>query len=52
MLASFVDLPLLAAYDVYQRLMDYWDEVMQDDVYLIVCGRLGRGGQAARDRRR
>ena len=27
---------LLDRYDVYQELMDYWDEVMQDDVYLIV----------------
>ena len=34
-LARFADLPLLDPYDVYQRLMDYWDEVMQDDVYLI-----------------
>ena len=35
LLARFADLPLLDVYDVYQRLMDYWDEVMQDDVYLI-----------------
>ena len=35
LLTRFVDLPLIGAYDVYQRLMDYWDEVMQDDVYLI-----------------
>ncbi len=35
LLARFVDLPLLDTYDIYQRLMDYWDEVMQDDVYLI-----------------
>ena len=35
LLARFADLPLLSAYDVYQRLMDYWDDVMQDDVYLI-----------------
>ena len=35
LLARFADLPLLERYDVYQRLMDYWDEVMQDDVYLI-----------------
>ncbi|KXK00594.1 MAG: type I restrictionmodification system, M subunit [Nitrospira sp. OLB3] len=27
---------LLDAYDVYQHLMDYWAETMQDDVYLIV----------------
>ena len=35
LLTRFADLPLLDRYDVYQRLMDYWDEVMQDDVYLI-----------------
>ena len=37
LLARFADLPLLDAYDVYQRLMDYWDEVMQDDVYLVAA---------------
>ncbi len=35
LLIRFRDLPLLDQYDVYQKLMDYWDEVMQDDVYLI-----------------
>ncbi len=35
LLTQFKDLPLLDSYDVYQKLMDYWDEVMQDDVYLI-----------------
>jgi len=35
LLTQFNDLPLLDPYDVYQKLMDYWDEVMQDDVYLI-----------------
>ena len=37
LLARFVDLPLLSPYDVYQRLMDYWDEVIQDDIYLIAA---------------
>ena len=37
LLARFTMLPLLDAYDVYQKLMDYWDEVMQDDVYLITA---------------
>ena len=37
LLARFADLPLLDAYDVYQRLMDYWDETMQDDVYLVAA---------------
>jgi type I restriction enzyme M protein len=37
LLARFADLPLLSRYDVYQRLMDYWAETMQDDVYLIAA---------------
>ncbi len=37
LLIRFRDLPLLDPYDVYQKLMDYWDEVMQDDVYLIAA---------------
>lgn len=35
LLARFSDLPLLDSYDIFQRLMDYWAEVMQDDLYLI-----------------
>ena len=37
LLACFANLPLLDRYDVYQRLMDYWNEAMQDDVYLIAA---------------
>ncbi len=37
LLERFTDLPLLSRYDVYQRLMDYWAMVMQDDVYLIAA---------------
>ena len=37
LLARFAALPLLDPYDVYQRLLDYWDETMQDDVYLLVA---------------
>lgn len=37
LLEQFGHLPLLERYDVYQKLMDYWDEVMQDDVYLIAA---------------
>ncbi len=36
LLHRFAGLPLLDRYSVYQCLMDYWDEVMQDDVYLVV----------------
>ena len=35
LLATFKTAPLLDAYDVYQHLMDYWEETMQDDCYLI-----------------
>ena len=35
LLHRFADVPLLDRYAVYQRLMDYWAEVMQDDVYLV-----------------
>jgi type I restriction enzyme M protein len=35
LLATFKPAPLLDAYDIYQHLMDYWAETMQDDCYLI-----------------
>ena len=35
LLAAFRKTPLLNAYDVYQHLMDFWAEAMQDDCYLI-----------------
>ena len=37
LLATFEHAPLLDAYDVYQHLMDYWDETLQDDCYLIAA---------------
>jgi len=36
LLATFEEARLLDAYDVYQHLMDYWAQTMQDDVYMIV----------------
>lgn len=35
LLAAFEPLPLIDAYDVYQHLMAYWSETMQDDVYMV-----------------
>ena len=35
LLETFHKAPLLDPYDVYQHLMDYWSETMQDDCYLI-----------------
>lgn len=37
LLATFKRAPLIDAYDVYQRLMDYWAATMQDDCYLIAA---------------
>lgn len=34
-LATYTGKALMDKYDVYQHLMDYWNEVMQDDCYLI-----------------
>jgi type I restriction enzyme M protein len=35
LLAHYTDKPLIDKYDVYQHLMDYWAQTMQDDCYLI-----------------
>lgn len=37
LLSAFADVPLIDAYDVYQHLMDYWAQTMQDDAYLIAA---------------
>jgi type I restriction enzyme M protein len=37
LLVAFQAAPLLDAYDVYQHLMDYWAETMQDDAYQIAA---------------
>ena len=35
LLAHYADKSLIDAYDVYQHLMDFWSETMQDDCYSI-----------------
>ena len=45
LLAAFSHLPLLDAYDIYQHLMDYWAESMQDDAYLIDADGWVKGAQ-------
>ena len=37
LLTHYADMPLIDKYDVYQHLMDYWAESMQDDCYLITA---------------
>ncbi|MDQ9817782.1 type I restriction-modification system subunit M [Acinetobacter bereziniae] len=35
LLQSYADVQLLSKYDIYQIFMEYWDEVLQDDVSVI-----------------
>jgi type I restriction enzyme M protein len=37
LLAHYAGKPLIDTYDVYQHLMNYWAETMQDDCYLIAA---------------
>ncbi|HUI06637.1 MAG TPA: N-6 DNA methylase [Verrucomicrobiae bacterium] len=37
LLETFRKAPLLDPYDVYQHLMNYWDETMQDDCYIVAA---------------
>ena len=45
LLATFRQAPLLDAYDIYQHLMDYWAETVQDDAYLIAADGWVKGAQ-------
>ncbi|MDM1354654.1 type I restriction-modification system subunit M [Myroides marinus] len=64
-LSLFKDFPLIDEYDMYQHLMAYWAEVMQDDVYsialdgwkagneyqrLIIKGKKGKDGKVGKDK--
>jgi type I restriction enzyme M protein len=44
-LATFADAPLIDPYDVYQHVMTYWTETMQDDVYILVAEGWAAGGK-------
>jgi len=37
LLAHYAGKPLIDPYDIYQHLMDYWAQTMQDDCYLIAA---------------
>lgn len=45
LLTTFSNLKLIDKYDAYQHLMSYWNELMQDDVYVIS----DNGWQAGRE---
>jgi type I restriction enzyme M protein len=48
LLAAFAEIPLLDNYDIYQHLMNYWADVMQDDVYIITVDDWAGGNQVIR----
>lgn len=65
LLQAFADNPLVSNYDLYQHLMSYWQEVMQDDLYIIsldgwkagnewnrqvIKGKRGKDGKAGKDK--
>jgi type I restriction enzyme M protein len=35
LLRTYADVPLMDKYDIYQHLMSYWYETLQDDAYLV-----------------
>lgn len=37
LLATYAKAPLLDAYTIYQHLMDYWAQTLQDDAYLLAA---------------
>jgi type I restriction enzyme M protein len=37
LLSHYAGKPLIDSYDIYQHLLDYWAETMQDDCYLIAA---------------
>lgn len=45
LLKSFSGLKLIDKYDLYQHLMSYWLETMQDDIYLLTSGGWGVGNE-------
>ncbi|MDH6343322.1 type I restriction enzyme M protein [Parabacteroides sp. PFB2-12] len=65
LLNAFADNPLIDAYDMYQHLMSYWNDIMQDDLYAIamegwqagnlwerqvIKGKRGKDGKTGKDK--
>ena len=48
LLEAFKDIKLIDKYDIYQHLMDYWEETMQDDVYIIIADEWETGNELSR----
>jgi type I restriction enzyme M protein len=48
LLGAYSDLQLIDKYDVYQHLMNYWEEVMQDDTHIITIDGWKSGNEVIR----
>jgi len=48
LLTAYAKLNLIDKYDIYQHLMSYWSETMQDDVYIIISEDWKSGNQVVR----
>jgi type I restriction enzyme M protein len=48
LLEALKDIKLIDKYDIYQHLMDYWEEIMQDDVYIIIADEWKTGNELIR----
>lgn len=48
LLEQFKDQPLIDKYDIYQHLMTYWEEILQDDVYVITADDWKSGNEVIR----
>lgn len=48
LLARFADIHLIDKYDVYQHLMNYWEEILQDDAHIITTDEWKAGNEVIR----
>ncbi len=48
LLVRFNDIKLIDKYDIYQHLMNYWEEIMQDDAHIITADEWKAGNEIIR----
>ena len=48
LLEAFKEIKLIDKYDIYQHLMTYWEEIMQDDTYIITADEWLAGNELIR----
>ena len=48
LLQAFKEIRLIDKYDIYQHLMTYWEEIMQDDTYIVTADEWSAGNELIR----